>query len=198
MWGLLAAPGFEFVERSVGYGGLPPPLPLPVKGTPARQGKSVSTPLRPLPAWADVALIPLLNVAAAFFISGLVVLAIGENPLEAVQISDRGRGRRSRGARLHALLRHQLHLHWPRGRDLLPCRPVQHRRRGPGLCRGARRGAGLALSRLPARLQPRDRRDRSRRRCSAPPSPPFPAISRPSATAISSSRRSCSITSPRR
>jgi len=39
-----------------------------------------------LPAWADVALIPLLNVAAAFFISGLVVLAIGENPLEAVQI----------------------------------------------------------------------------------------------------------------
>jgi general nucleoside transport system permease protein len=46
----------------------------------------VSTPHRSLPAWADVALIPLLNVAAAFFISGLVVLAIGENPLEAVQI----------------------------------------------------------------------------------------------------------------
>ena len=46
----------------------------------------MSTPLRSLPAWADVALIPLLNVAAAFFISGLVVLAIGENPLEAVQI----------------------------------------------------------------------------------------------------------------
>ena len=45
----------------------------------------MSTPLRSLPAWADVALIPLLNVAAAFFISGLVVLAIGENPLEAVQ-----------------------------------------------------------------------------------------------------------------
>jgi general nucleoside transport system permease protein len=46
----------------------------------------MSTPLRSLPAWADVALIPLLNVAAAFFISGLVVLAIGENPLEAVQL----------------------------------------------------------------------------------------------------------------
>jgi ABC-type uncharacterized transport system permease subunit len=46
----------------------------------------VSAPHRSLPAWADVALIPLLNVAAAFFISGLVVLAIGENPLEAVQI----------------------------------------------------------------------------------------------------------------
>jgi simple sugar transport system permease protein len=46
----------------------------------------MSAPLKPLPAWADVALIPLVNVAAAFFISGLVVLAIGENPLEAVQI----------------------------------------------------------------------------------------------------------------
>ena len=45
----------------------------------------MSAPLKPLPAWADVALIPLINVAAAFVISGLVVLAIGENPLEAVQ-----------------------------------------------------------------------------------------------------------------
>jgi len=46
----------------------------------------MSSPLRPLPAWADVALIPLLNVAAAFIISGLVVLAIGESPLEATQL----------------------------------------------------------------------------------------------------------------
>ena len=46
----------------------------------------MSAPHKPLPAWADVALIPLLNVAAAFFISGLVVLAIGENPFEAVQM----------------------------------------------------------------------------------------------------------------
>ena len=46
----------------------------------------MSSPLRPLPVWADVALIPLINVAAAFVISGFVVLAIGENPLEAVQI----------------------------------------------------------------------------------------------------------------
>jgi general nucleoside transport system permease protein len=48
--------------------------------------RAMSVPLKPLPAWADVALIPLLNVAAAFFISGLVVLAIGENPIEAVKI----------------------------------------------------------------------------------------------------------------
>ena len=46
----------------------------------------MSTPLKPLPTWADVALIPLINVTAAFVISGFVVLAIGENPLEAVQI----------------------------------------------------------------------------------------------------------------
>ena len=42
----------------------------------------MSTPLKPLPAWADVALIPLVNVAAAFVISGFVVLAreIERNP----------------------------------------------------------------------------------------------------------------------
>jgi simple sugar transport system permease protein len=39
-----------------------------------------------LPAWADYGLLPLLNVAAAFLVAGLVVLFIGENPLDAVQI----------------------------------------------------------------------------------------------------------------
>ena len=46
----------------------------------------MSTPAKPLPAWADLALIPLINVVAAFFISGLVVTAIGENPFEAVRL----------------------------------------------------------------------------------------------------------------
>ena len=42
----------------------------------------MSAPLKPLPAWADVALIPLVNVGAAFVISGFVVLAreIERNP----------------------------------------------------------------------------------------------------------------------
>jgi simple sugar transport system permease protein len=39
-----------------------------------------------LPKWADVALIPLINVTAAFVIAGLVVTAIGENPFEAVKL----------------------------------------------------------------------------------------------------------------
>ena len=46
----------------------------------------MSAPHKPLPGWADVALIPLVNVTAAFFISGLVVTAIGENPFEAVRL----------------------------------------------------------------------------------------------------------------
>ncbi len=46
----------------------------------------MSAPQKPLPAWADVALIPVINVAVAFIISGFVVLAIGENPIEAVKI----------------------------------------------------------------------------------------------------------------
>jgi simple sugar transport system permease protein len=38
-----------------------------------------------LPPWADYGLLPLLNVAAAFLVAGLVVLFIGQNPLEAVK-----------------------------------------------------------------------------------------------------------------
>jgi ABC-type uncharacterized transport system permease subunit len=39
-----------------------------------------------LPAWADYGLVPLVNVAAAFLVSGLAVLLIGENPLRAAQL----------------------------------------------------------------------------------------------------------------
>jgi len=38
---------------------------------------------RPLPRWADLVLLPALNLIVAFGISGLVVLMIGENPFEA-------------------------------------------------------------------------------------------------------------------
>ena len=44
----------------------------------------------PLPRWADLVLVPLVNVTVAFIIAGLVVLAIGENPLEAVRILVKG------------------------------------------------------------------------------------------------------------
>jgi general nucleoside transport system permease protein len=43
-----------------------------------------------LPRWADVALVPLLTVITAFAVSGLVVLAIGENPLQAMTILFKG------------------------------------------------------------------------------------------------------------
>ena len=39
-----------------------------------------------LPAWVDVALIPLLNLTVALLVAGLVVLIIGENPLQALGI----------------------------------------------------------------------------------------------------------------
>lgn len=41
--------------------------------------------LKPLPRWADVALLPLINLSLALIVSGLVVLAIGQNPLAALQ-----------------------------------------------------------------------------------------------------------------
>jgi ABC-type uncharacterized transport system permease subunit len=40
--------------------------------------------LRPLPRWADVVLLPLLNLLLALVVSGLVVLAIGHNPFTAI------------------------------------------------------------------------------------------------------------------
>jgi len=40
--------------------------------------------LKPLPRWADVVLLPLLNLVLAFVVSGLVVLAIGQDPLAAL------------------------------------------------------------------------------------------------------------------
>lgn len=41
---------------------------------------------KPLPRWADLVLVPFLNLSLAFAISGLVVLMIGESPVEAVKI----------------------------------------------------------------------------------------------------------------
>ncbi len=39
-----------------------------------------------LPRWADLGLIPLLNLLLAFLVSGLVVIFIGEDPIQAVKI----------------------------------------------------------------------------------------------------------------
>jgi len=44
----------------------------------------------PLPAWLEVGLIPLLNILMALFFSGLIMLAIGVNPVEAVGIMING------------------------------------------------------------------------------------------------------------
>ena len=43
----------------------------------------MSTPYAKLPAWADYGLIPLINLIVAFAVAGLVVLLVGDNPLEA-------------------------------------------------------------------------------------------------------------------
>lgn len=44
----------------------------------------------PLPTWIEVVLIPLLNILLALFAAGLIMLAIGVNPIEAVTIMLRG------------------------------------------------------------------------------------------------------------
>jgi len=46
----------------------------------------MSTASVPLPGWINYGVIPLINLALAFFFSGIVVWAIGENPFEALQL----------------------------------------------------------------------------------------------------------------
>ncbi len=43
-----------------------------------------------MPRWADVVLIPLISLMLAFIASGLVVLAIGENPIQAITVMVKG------------------------------------------------------------------------------------------------------------
>ncbi len=43
-----------------------------------------------MPKWADIALIPFINLVLALLVSGLVVLLIGQNPIEAMTIMVRG------------------------------------------------------------------------------------------------------------
>lgn len=43
-----------------------------------------------LPRWADIALVPLISVAAALLVAGLVVIGIGENPLLATTLLLKG------------------------------------------------------------------------------------------------------------
>ncbi len=46
----------------------------------------MSTKIGKLPRWVDIGLIPLVNVVLAFLVAGLIVLAIGENPLTATRL----------------------------------------------------------------------------------------------------------------
>jgi len=47
---------------------------------------SIATSSIPLPAWLEVVVIPILNIIMALFFAGLIMLAIGVNPIEAVGI----------------------------------------------------------------------------------------------------------------
>ena len=43
-----------------------------------------------VPRWVDIGLIPVINLSAALLISGLVILAIGENPIDALAVMANG------------------------------------------------------------------------------------------------------------
>jgi ABC-type uncharacterized transport system permease subunit len=43
-----------------------------------------------MPRWADIVLVPIINLTLAFIVAGLVVLAIGQNPLDAIYFMVKG------------------------------------------------------------------------------------------------------------
>ena len=44
----------------------------------------------PLPTWADVVLLPIINLMAALFVCGLIILGLGENPFTALAVMIKG------------------------------------------------------------------------------------------------------------
>ncbi len=50
----------------------------------------MSTPNKSLPVWADVILIPVINITMALIVAGLVIFAIGENPFKAFEVMFQG------------------------------------------------------------------------------------------------------------
>ena len=50
----------------------------------------MSAPPAELPRWIDIGLIPVINICLALLVSGLIILAIGENPIDAMAIMIRG------------------------------------------------------------------------------------------------------------
>jgi ABC-type uncharacterized transport system permease subunit len=77
-----------------------------------------------LPRWVDYGLIPFLNLAAAFLVSGLVVILIGENPIDAVKVLIWGSLGLHGRLRIHTLLCNQLHFHRARGGSRVSRRPL--------------------------------------------------------------------------
>jgi simple sugar transport system permease protein len=50
----------------------------------------MAVPYAKLPAWADYGLIPLINLLVAFLVAGLVVLLVGESPIQAATLLIKG------------------------------------------------------------------------------------------------------------
>ena len=50
----------------------------------------MSQPFAKLPAWADYGLLPLINLVVAFLVAGLVVLLVGESPIDAAILMVKG------------------------------------------------------------------------------------------------------------
>ena len=153
---------------------------------------------RPLPRWADVGLIPLINVFAALVVSGIVVAIIGENPFEAMMVMIKGAFvyKGSLGYTLY----YATNFIFTGLAVAVAFHAMLFNIGGEGQAYLGGLGAGLTCLLLDSMLRRSCLcRWRSwRRPVSARSGAPSRATFRQSAAAISSSPPSCSISSPRR
>ena len=159
---------------------------MPPDGEPARRTS----------AWVDVGLIPLLNLAVALLFAGLVVLIIGENPLEAMGILLKGAVGSLKG--WGYLLYYATNFIFTGLAVAVAFHAGLFNIGGEGQAYFAGLGAaivGLGLEFLPWPIVDPSRHS-WRRCCLALSGPGSRATCRPSAAATSSSPPSCSISSP--
>ncbi len=153
--------------------------------------------MTPLPRWVDIGLLPLINLALALAVAGLVVALVGENPVAAMVVMVEGAF--VYPGSLGYTLYYTTNFIFTGLAVSVAFHAALFNIGGEG--QATLGGLGVALGGAGGRAgaagaADRPARDRRARRSSARPGPSSPAGCRPIAAATSSSRRSCSTSSP--
>ena len=65
-----------------------------------------------MPKWVDIIVVPLFSLFLAAFLAALLILAIGESPVAALNLMIEGTLLRSAGLGLHVVLHNKFYFYW--------------------------------------------------------------------------------------